>query len=273
MKIGIDINGSNIKLGIVDCGIILKKIVQPFNVQKSEKETLDYLKGLIRQIMNSNIASIGIGVPSVVDATRGIVYSTTNIASCKKIHLKEILEKEFKIPVTVNNDCNCFAFGERYFGNGTAFHNLVCVTIGKGVGAGVIIEDKLYRGNNGAGEIGSLPYLNNDYEHYCSSYFFSKEYNTTVKEVSERARQGDKEAIRIWEEMGKHFGNLINAILYVYDPEAIILGGSLTQEFDLFSTKMYEVMDKFPYQETIKQLKVFVSQKQDIGLLGASALA
>lgn len=273
MRIGVDLGGTNVRMGIVDCGQILKKIEEPCKSDKSEKEIIDHLKSMLRRIMNSNIRGIGFGVPSVVDATRGIVYNAVNIPSWKEVHLKEIFEDEFHVPVVVNNDCNCFAFGERYYGEGTAFRNIVCVTLGTGLGAGIIIDDRLYCGyNNGAGEIGSLPYLNYDYEHYCSSHFLIKEYNTTGKDAYNKALKGDPTALQIWNEMGTHLGNLLHAILYTYDPEAIIIGGGIAKAFDLFSGKMYETLDKFPYPETVHRLKILVSKRSDIGLLGASAL-
>lgn len=273
MRIGIDLGGATVKMGIVDSGQILKKIVEPCKVDKSEEETLDHIKRMLSRIMNTNIRGIGIGVPSVVDSMKGIVYNAVNIPSWKEVHLKDILEREFGVPVEVNNDCNCFAFGERYYGEGTPFRNIVCVILGAGVGAGIIVEDRLYYGHNtGAGEIGSLPYLQHDYERYCSNHFFIHEYKTTALEAYERAAHKDKKALKMWENMGSHIGALMNAIMFTYDPEAIILGGGISKAYDLFSPKMYETMAKFPYPNTVERLTVRLSRREDIGLLGASAL-
>ena len=86
--------------------------------------------------------------------------------------MKEVLEEEFKVAVAVNNDSNCFALGECLFGEGRSFSHMVGITIGTGIGAGVIVGRRLYCGQYvGAGEIGSLPYLDSDFEHYCSSFF------------------------------------------------------------------------------------------------------
>ncbi|MFT3994868.1 MAG: ROK family protein [Dysgonomonas sp.] len=272
MRIGVDLGGTNVRMAIVSDGVILKKISEPCKADKPEKETLDHIIGMLRQLFNSNIRGIGVGVPSVVDAERGIVYNAANIPSWKEVHLKEIIEQEFGVPVIVNNDCNCFAFGERYFGEGTSFRNLVCVAIGTGVGAGIIINNELYGGNNtGAGEIGSLPYLNSDYEHYCSGQFF-KEIGVKGDEIYQRALDGDKASLQIWGEFGKHLGNLMNVVLYTYDPQAIIIGGGIAQAFDLFSKDMYESMSKFPYPETVRRIKILLSNKSDINLLGAAAL-
>lgn len=273
MRIGVDLGAATVKMGIVDSGQILKKIVEPLKVDKSEEETLDHIKRMLAKIMNTNIRGIGIGVPSVVNSEKGIVYNVVNIPSWKKVHLKEILEREFGVPVEVNNDCNCFAFGERYYGEGTAFRNIVCLILGTGVGAGIIVEDRLYYGHNtGAGEIGSLPYLQRDYEHYCSNHFFLREYNISALEAFERAARKDKKALKMWDNIGTHIGALMNAVMFTYDPEAIILGGGISKAFDLFSDRMYETMAKFPYPETVDRLTIRLSRREDIGLLGASAL-
>ncbi len=272
MRIGIDIGGTKIRMGIVDGGMILRKTEALTNAQASEDLILDNLCNMIRQIMNTNIRGIGIGVPSVVNAEQGIVYNTVNIPSWKKVYLKDILEREFRVPVFVNNESNCFAFGERYYGEGTSFRNIVCVTLGTGVGAGIIINDELYNGNNtGAGEIGSLPYLDADYEYYCSRKFFDRN-NVSGRDALNLALMGDTDMISLWEELGGHIGNLIKAILFTYDPQAIILGGGLSAGYQLFSEKMFEVVSTFPYPETLKRVRVLLSQKEDIYLLGAAAL-
>ena len=273
MRIGIDIGGSTLKMGIVDSGLILKKVSEPLKTKGTEEETIEQIKKMLRTIMNSNIRGIGIGVPSVVNSETGIVYNAVNIPSWKEVHLKDILEKEFGVAVEVNNDCNCFAFGERYYGEGTAYRNLVSVIMGTGVGAGVIVEDRLYYGHNtGAGEIGSLPYLQHDYEYYCSNHFFLKEYNISGTEALERATRREPKALKMWNNIGNHIGNLMIAIMFTYDPEAIILGGGISKAYDLFAPKMYETMGKFPYPETVRRLKILVSRREDVGLLGASAL-
>lgn len=97
-----------------------------------------------------------------------------NISSWKEIHLKEALESEFRVPVAINNDSNCFTLGVKMFGEGQPYANMVGVTIGTGIGAGVIIDHRLYGGEfMGAGEIGTLPYLDSDFEQYCSSFFLN----------------------------------------------------------------------------------------------------
>lgn len=272
MRIGIDIDGTNMRLGIVDGGQIFRRVEAPTKANKSEEEIIDHLKEMIYKIINTNIRGIGIGVSAIVQADKGIVTNAINIPSWKEVPLKDILEKEFNVPVFVNNDSNCFAFGERYYGEGTPFRDIVCITLSIGVGAGIIINNELYNGNNsGAGEIGSLTYLNSDYEGYCGQKFFIRN-NTTAEKAYDLALQGDVKMLALWGELGTHIGNLIKAVLFAYDPQAIILGGNIINGYNLFSERMYESVSRFPFRDAVDRLKILLSNKEDINLLGAAAL-
>jgi glucokinase len=272
MRIGIDIDGTKIRLGIVEGGLIYRRIEAPTKAGESQDEIIDHLKELISTIFNSNIRGIGIGVSAIVKSDRGVVKSAINIPSWKDVPLKEILEKKFNVPVFVNNDSNCFAFGERYYGEGTLYRNIVCITLSIGVGAGIIINSELYSGNNsGAGEIGSLPYLDSDYEGYCGQKFFVRN-NTTAEKAYELALQGDAKMLALWGELGSHIGSLIRAVLFVYDPQAIILGGNIVNGYDFFAEKMHESVSRFPFKDTVERINILLSKKEDINLLGAAAL-
>lgn len=273
MKIGIDLGGTNMRVALVKDGVILKKEIIPCPFQATEQEVLFCLENLIERVMCLQVKGIGIGVPSVVDAKEGIVYNVANIPSWKEVPLKSLLERHFSVPVCVDNDSNCFTLGVKQFGEGRKYHSLVGVTIGTGVGTGIIINDELYGGvNTGAGELGSLPYLSYDFEHYCSSGFFVRYYGTTGKEVAAKAVAGDRDALKIWKEFGSHLGELMKAILFTYDPEAIILGGGIASAFSFYESAMWKKMLTFPYLETVKRVKVLTSQIEDVALLGASEL-
>lgn len=273
MRIGIDLGGTNMRVGLVKDGLVIKKEIVPCPSQADEKEVLDCLENLLERMMCPEVESIGIGVPSVVDAVEGIVYNVANIPSWKEVPLKRLLEEHFSVPVFINNDSNCFTLGVKQFGQGRQFRNMIGMTIGTGVGAGIIVNDELYGGQNtGAGEVGSLPYLSHDFEHYCSSGFFVRYYGTTGKEIAVKAAAGDVQALKIWKEFGLHLGELMKTILFTYDPEAIIMGGGIASAFAYYESSMWEAMQTFPYAETVKRVKILVSQDEDAALLGASAL-
>lgn len=272
MKLSIDLGGTNIRIAQVENGVCLNKKSVSCLAQQDASAVLGQLTQLIESMLNVRVDGIGIGVPSIVDPEKGVVYNVANISSWKEIHLKDVLEKEFKVPVAINNDSNCFTLGESMFGEGKPYDNMVGVTIGTGIGAGVIVNRRLYCGQYvGAGEIGSLPYRNSDFERYCSSFFF-KRHNTTGLAAAEKAKQGELSALEIWREFGMHLGHLMKVILFTYAPQAIVLGGGIVPAFPFFKDAMEDAMQDFPYKVILDNVKIIASHLQDASLLGASAL-
>ena len=203
------------RVGLTDGAKLVDSVIEPCPAKENEEVVLSQLKRQIAQLMSPDVTSIGVGVPSVVDCLQGIVYNVANIPSWKEVHLKEILEKEFGVPVAVNNDANCFALGVWCYGEGQGTNDMVGLTMGTGIGSGIIIGGKLYNGvNTGAGEIGSLPFKDADYEFYCSSRFFSQLHGDTGANFGKRAQVGDAEAIAVWNEFGQNVGELIKAVLF-----------------------------------------------------------
>lgn len=273
MKIGVDLGGTNMRAGLVDGNRFVDKAIVPCPSGESEGTVLDSLEETISRIMVPGVTGIGIGVPSVVDASRGIVYNVMNIPSWKEVHLKEILERHFSLPVMVNNDANCFVLGEKHFGAGRPYGDVVGITLGTGVGCGLIIDGRLYNGaNTGAGEICSLPYLDHDYEHYCSSGYFVSYHNTTGRDAAERALAGDPEALAVWNGFGKNIGKLMKAVMFAYDPEAVVIGGGIASSFALYRDAMWDEIFSFPYKETVRNIRIMPSEIEDVAMLGASAL-
>lgn len=271
--IGIDIGGTNIGLGRVVDNKIVKQQSFAISAKSSKEKVLNEIVHAITSVFNDDVAGIGIGVPSLVDVEKGIVYGVQNIPSWDEVHLKDFLEEQFRKPVYINNDANCFAVGEKYFGKGRQYSNIVGLTLGTGLGAGIIIKDQLYSGVNcGAGEFGSIPYRDHTYEYYCSSQFFEREFGIKGTDCYNYAIKGEREALKILWEFGTHVGNVVHAILYSVDPELIILGGSVSKSYDFFKEAMWERVNQFEYNNTIKNLVVEVTTQPDIAILGAAAL-
>ena len=273
MKIGIDLGGTNIRIGQIDGNRLVNKTSAPSPSHMALDESLSYIIVTIERMMHKNIESIGIGVPSVLDIEKGIVYNVANIPSWEEVHLREILHEAFDVPIFINNDSNCFTLGEKRFGEGKPYRNMLGITLGTGVGTGIIINNELYGGSNtGAGELGCAPYLDATYEDYCGSNFFVKHYNATGSELAAKASKNDTIALQIWEQYGVHLGNLIQLALFAYDPDAIIFGGGITNAYPYFEKSMRESIQSFPYTKSLEKLQIGISRNEDIAILGAAAL-
>lgn len=271
--IGVDFGATNIRAGIVYgsqlSGIKSKRI----NNIGSVDEVLKDLFLITDPLMDNEVNAIGIGVPSVVDIGQGIVYDVQNIPSWKEVHLKKIMEERYHIPVLVNNDANCFALGEYYFGKGIGTSNMIGLTIGTGLGAGVIINNHLFTGANcGAGEFGMVAYLDHYYEYYASGQFFTNVYNADGVEVFDKAKAGDLLPRQWYAEMGTHLGNAIKLIMYTYDPSLIILGGSVRFAFPYFQEKMWQRINTFAFTKSISRLTIELSELENTAILGAAGL-
>jgi len=271
--IGIDLGGTNIRGGLVSEDNLSSIFSQKINASGSVDEVLKDLFSLVDKLISPSIKAIGIGVPGLVDTEQGIVYDVVNIPSWKQVSLGQLLEDRYHLPVFINNDANCFALGEFYFGKGKGSDSMIGLTIGTGLGSGVIIHKKLYAGRNGgAGEFGMIDYLDKYVEYYASGQFFKNVYNTDGETVFQKAKEGNKEAIAMYEEMGVHLGNAIRTILYALDVELIILGGSVRQAYPFFSKTLWQSLQNFAFQNAVKNLRIEVSELENSGLLGAAAL-
>lgn len=271
--VGVFLGGKSLIAGKIKNGIVERKEVKVVDNLGAEEEILMEIISVIEQVIDEEVEGIGVGVPSLVDVKKGIVYQTANIPSWKEVHLKEILEDRFKLNVFVNNDANCFAVGQKYFGKGKHFSNVVGLMIGVGLGCGIIANNQLYSGNNcGAGEFGTIPYKDKDFEYYCSLEFFQKQYNENYNDFLQRANANDEIALALLDQYGSSIGDVIKTILFAIDPEIIIIGGKLSKAFPFFEKSMRERLATFPYEKSIKNLKIEVSEEPDILVLGAAAL-
>ena len=271
--IGIDLGATNIRAGLVHESSIHNIQSKRIKSEGTVDEVLADFYLLIDELLDKEVVAIGIGVPSVVDLAKGIVYDVQHIPSWKEVPLKEILEKKYKLPVYVNNDANCFALGEFHFGKGRGKTDMIGLSIGTGLGGGAIVNKHLFAGSNcGAGEFGMVDYLDHNYEYYASGQYFSHIYNLKGEEVFERAKAGDKQAQQYYAEMGTHLGNAIKTIMYTYDASFIVLGGSVRHAYPYFEKNMWARINTFAYGHSITNLKIELSDLENAGILGAAGL-
>lgn len=271
LLVGVDLGGTNVRAGLVKNGKILALESRAHPPNASAEDIIDEIETAIAKVWRPGVRGIGVGVPSVVD--KGIVYSPNNIPSWKVVPLQKILRRQFRLPVVLNNDAKCFALGELHFGEGRGYKNLVGLIVGTGLGAGVVVNGKLLSGShNGAGEVGNIAYREKDFEHYCSGRFFQREFGIDAHEIQQRADRGDRAAQEMFAAFGDCFADVIMALLYAFDPEIIVLGGSVSKAYPYFEPRMRERLGAFKYPNSVKELVIAQTQKPNIAVLAAASL-
>jgi glucokinase len=271
--IGIDFDGLHVRLGKVKSSRMQLCSDFKIDADADQNTIIQELIDSIDNLFDDEVAGIGIGVPSIVDVQNGIVYDVARIPSWKEVHLKKLLSEYFKVPVYVNNDANCFAIGEKYFGIGQKYQNLVGLIIGEGMGAGVVCGGKLLSGPNcGIGEFGRISYNYADLEYHCSAKYFEYVAQVPFEEVLYLAEKGDKEAQEIFSQYGEYLGDALQMIVYALDPEIIILGGKISLGYPYFQEGVRRKVRKISFRHASKKLKIELSENPHIGVLGAAAL-
>jgi glucokinase len=272
--IGIDLGATNIRGAVVSGAGLSTILSQKINSAGSVNEVLQDIYNITDTLLkNGGIAAIGIGVPSVVDVEQGIVYDVQYIPSWQEVHLKQLMEARYHLPVYVNNDANCFAVGEYFYGKGKNTDSMIGLTLGTGLGAGIMINSRLYAGANcGAGEFGCFPYLDKTLEYYCSGSFFTNVHGLDGVQAFQQALQGDAEALKLYAELGMHIGQAIKQIMYAYDPQLIVLGGSVSAAYPYFEQTMWQEIKTFAYTKAVNRIQIQISELQNSGIIGAAAL-
>ena len=272
--IGIDLGGTKVAAGRID-GETLGEVIYKLIPAKSDDpgDIIDVLVEVIDRLFDEHVLGIGIGIPGLVDREEGIVNDVQNIPSWKEVHLKNILENRFQVPVYLDNDANCFALGESRFGKGKGVDDFVGLTLGTGMGSGIIKDGFLLPDAHcSSGEFGNIPYLDSIYEDYCSGKFFMKSYNLKGEELAEVAAQGNQFALGAFEEFGHHLANAIKTIKLAVDPAKVIIGGSVAGASTYYKTAMWSSLMDFPFPRAMRDFDVLFSDVQHIAVLGAASL-
>jgi len=271
--IGLDLGGTKVSVGAVAGDTVRRVVRREVPAQDAAEVVIAAIIDAIGEVFDDSVVGIGCGVPSVVDVERGVVFEVENIPSWKEVHLKAALEGAFGVPSVINNDANAFAVGEYVFGAGRGFRHLVGITLGTGLGTGVILDGRLYSGANcGAGEIGMMAHKGLTLEAWCSGPFFERECGEGGGSVHRRAREGDAQALSIFERYGHELSEAVMIALYAYDPQAVIFGGSISSAFDLFEPGLRAGLRRFAYPHVVERLVMAPSALENAAVLGAAAL-
>ncbi len=271
-RVGVDIGGTNVKIALVDKkGEISYPKTVPTRAEMGYEYTIGNITQCIKDLMTeanittNDIEGIGFGFPGQIDCDSGIVRILPNIPGWIDVPIAEIMQKEFNVPVKVDNDVRCAALAELNYGAGKGCHNLICITVGTGIGSGIIINNKLVRGaSNAAGEIGHIKMeMHNGlmcgcgdtgcFEAYASGpaiVAMAKDYvrggkSAKFREIAgstaaitpaivcQAAKEGDVVAQRIFTRMGEYLGIGLASVVNLLNPEKIVVGGGVADAGDL----------------------------------------
>ncbi|MEQ9301997.1 MAG: ROK family protein, partial [Cyclobacteriaceae bacterium] len=270
--LAIDMGGTKIALGIVENDMLLDKMEIKVPKETNKQALLSLFTDAIDQVIGSQITSIGIGVPGLVDKANGVIYDLLNVPSWSEVGLGEHLKTKYELPVYIDNDANCFALAEYYLGKHKV-RELVGLALGTGLGAGIISNGRLVNGRSGgAGEFGMIPYLDHFIEYYACGQFFENVHGIKGDEVYAKAQRGDQHALSLYEELGHHVGHAMSIIRLAVDPGMIVLAGSVAKGFEYFKEAMWERLSKHPFPSATKSIEIKVSKLENAPLMGASCL-
>ncbi len=310
-RIGVDVGGTNVKIALVDFdGKIVYSNTVPTRAEMGYEAGVNNIKQAIKELMQETsataktIEAIGFGLPGQIDYKEGLVKNLPNIPGWVNIPLAKIMEEEFLIPTRLDNDVRCAALGELNFGAGKGCENLICITVGTGIGSGIVLNGKLVRGaSNAAGEIGHIKMQMTggplcgcgDYgcfEAYASGpaiVTMAKEYisggkSAKYKEmatdgiitpyvVAQAALQGDAVSIQIFKQMGKIIGTGLASVVNLLNPQKIIIGGGVADAGDILLEPIRQtILDRaMPIQGQCVEV-VSAQLANSAGVIGASLL-
>ena len=273
LYIGIDIGGTSIVAARFSESEMLDRTEVPTGADRPAEEIMESLFEAIDQVKTDEVVGIGIGMPGFMDTQTGEILRINNIPSFNGFSVKQAVEKRFNLPAFQNNDANCFALGETWFGAGKGYTNLVGVTLGTGLGGGIIINRKIHTGLvGGAGELGCVPFRGGIVEDLCSAALFANKYNKTGAELYKEAKNGNKESLLVFDELARNIGELLNIVMYILAPEAFVIGGSVAKAWEFLEKPLREEVDKFPVDLISQKVDLLPAQLDNAGLYGAAAL-
>ncbi|HEV8604561.1 MAG TPA: ROK family protein [Tepidisphaeraceae bacterium] len=301
--IGIDIGGTNVKIGIIRTGdqfAVMKKISIPTNsndpaeimVQRIAEAT----KGLIAEV-DQPILGIGVGCPGLIDPKSGTVKKSPNLPHLPGFPLRDTLQTLLGLDVEIQNDANAAALGEFLFGPSKGINNLVLLTLGTGVGGGVVADGHLLQGaDNAAGELGHVKVeFTAGHPCACGKTGCLEAYagaagiariateagaasaaggtRVDTRALADAARAGDPAAQKTFFIVGQYLGRAIANLIDTFNPEKIVIGGGASATMELLRPGIIQAVDQFAsFPETLSRVQIGRSAfPDDINVIGAAA--
>lgn len=309
--IGIDIGGTNLRGALVDGkGNILKRMKILSEADQGINKLIDNLSGFIKDIsQGESVYDIGIGIPGIIDSKDGIITEAPNILNVSDYPIKTVLHEKLgsDINVVIENDANSAALGEWWMGAAKDVSSMIIITMGTGIGGGIVLDDKLWTGASGmAGEIGHITIYPDGAKCNCGNYGCLESYasatairrmvhegledkslSTSLREntkdahiedvpliVMEAASAGDEFSLSIWHQVGIALGIGIASLVNLLNVEMVVIGGGVSNAWDLFIDTTYKEARKRAFHAPMERASIERgSLKDDAGILGAAYLA
>lgn len=303
--IGVDLGATFVKIGLVDDRgkvYFRRKIETPVSPSISPRRTpsssnknllidaiINNIKDIIK-VSGKKVCGAGIGVPGPVDSKKGIIHYFPNIKGWEEVPLKSILEKKSGLHFELDNDVNAMTLGEFVFGAGKSCNNLVCLTLGTGVGGGIIIGGKLYRGGSMcAGEIGHMPINEAGPECNCGGIACLERYignryilrqakrvfgsKITLEAITSLAKKGNKKAVAIWTDVAEKLGVALVGVINLLNPDKVVIGGGVSKSGSLILNPLKKQIKARAMKDQAKHVKVVLAKLgADAGIIGSSIL-
>lgn len=302
---GIDIGGTSVKCGLFDVkGEVLDKWEIKTRTEENGKNIIPDVAEAInhkiseKQLSKEEIAGVGIGVPGPVNE-EGDILCAVNL-HWGYVKLVEEMEKLIGLPVKAGNDANVAALGEMWKGGGAGYHNVVMVTLGTGVGGGIIINGQIVTGSHGAGgEIGHV-HVEDSMEEACNcgnkgcleqvasatgivrlanarlaadaEPSVLREGEVSAKSVFDAVKAGDKVAMEIAESFGKYLGSALSVIAGVVDPEVFVIGGGVSKAGDILLDYIRKNYKKYAFSACKEAVFALAELGNDAGIFGAAKM-
>lgn len=305
--LGIDLGGTNIAAGIVsEDGKIINKLSTPTLPQRSFEEIIKDMAFLCNKLLSesgidiSEIQAIGVGTPGAVDNKKGVVLNAGNLG-WHNADIKNEMSKYFRVPINIENDANAAAYGE-YAVCGIDADDFIFITLGTGVGGGIIINKKIYRGFNGAGaELGHCTLVHNGIKCSCGKAGCWEAYASVsalinqTREAIERnsnslmaklykecgevngrtafdaAKAGDAAAQNVVKKYLEYVADGICSMINIFEPEVLLIGGGISKEGDYLLNPIVDYCEKNWFCKNIRQTKIGIAALgNDAGIVGAA---
>lgn len=242
--IGIDLGGTNLRVGVVNAqGKVIHERLVRVGGKRSQRDIVSLIAENVSMFQCSNVSGIGIGAPGIVDFKRGIVISSPHYPDWHNFKLRDELSKKCGLPVALDNDANMVALGEAFHGAGLGFKNFIMVTLGTGIGGGIIINGEIFHGDTGfAGEIGHLVLEFNGRKCDCGGKGC---FETIMDDASKN-----------WKNFGRRLGAFLASLANVTGIFSFVIGGGVSNAWGNFIHFAKKEIAGRTYKETAKRIKI-----------------